>query len=199
MTNLRSRDWQGLYQEALTKTYREDFTLRVQFAEAAILSRMTEIVITSETRLEAQSLGDALRALAVLKRAAVKSKKPRRVVNQPSQFPTQIDGAIPPTVASNPSGIDDRRCACLNSLPNPFNPGKFLSRARPNCSVGHYPRNLAASHARASCSSPNRLTQEKSPMRSCATRTVPKATSAETRAAIGPRSNSLRGFGPSQP
>ena len=91
MPDLRYTDWQGPYQEALTETSQEKVFGRVYMAETAILSRMTEIQITSETRLEAEALDDALRALSILRKDSKKSGRSQRAISSPSQLPIQAD------------------------------------------------------------------------------------------------------------
>ena len=89
MIELRYPVWQEPYQKALIETRQEKFAEKFHLAEAAIFSRMTEMPIVSETRHEAESLTDALRALDLLKREAMRSKKRQGLVDQPSQLSSQ--------------------------------------------------------------------------------------------------------------
>lgn len=91
MSDLKYLEWQRPYQEALTETIPQKLVERVGLAEVAILSRMTEITISSKTCVEAEALVDAFSALAVLRKKTAKSKQSQRAVDRPSQLVAQFD------------------------------------------------------------------------------------------------------------
>jgi hypothetical protein len=68
VSDLKYLEWQRSYQEALMETIPQKLVERVGLAEAAILSRMTEIVINPRTLFEAEALTDAFNALTVLRK-----------------------------------------------------------------------------------------------------------------------------------
>jgi hypothetical protein len=67
MGELRYPQWQKTYHDALLELNPQKLVQRVSAAETAILSRLQEIRIGSDTRMEAQAIEDALNGLRVLK------------------------------------------------------------------------------------------------------------------------------------
>lgn len=72
MGELRYPEWQKIYHDALLE---QKLVQRVSEAETAILSRLQEIRIGSDSRMEAQAIEDALNGLRVLKNETVKFKR----------------------------------------------------------------------------------------------------------------------------
>jgi hypothetical protein len=70
MGELRYPEWQKIYHDALLKLVQ-----RVSAAETAILSRLQEIRIGSDSRMEAHAIEDALNGLRVLKNETAKFKR----------------------------------------------------------------------------------------------------------------------------
>ena len=75
MTELRYPEWQKPYHDALLEPNQQKLVQRVSEAETAILSRLQEIQIGSDSRMEAQAIEDALSGLRVLKNETVKFKR----------------------------------------------------------------------------------------------------------------------------
>ena len=75
MSELRYPEWQKPYHEALLEPNAQKLAERVNEAERAILSRLQEILIGSDNRMEAQAIEDALNGLRVLKNETVKFKR----------------------------------------------------------------------------------------------------------------------------
>jgi hypothetical protein len=75
MSELRYPEWQKLYHDALLELNPQKLGQRVNEAERAILSRLQEIPIGSDSRMEAQAIDDALNGLRVLKNETVKFKR----------------------------------------------------------------------------------------------------------------------------
>ena len=75
MSELRYPEWQKPYHEALLEPNPQKLAERVNEAERAILSRLQEILIGSDNRMEAQAIEDALNGLRVLKNETVKFKR----------------------------------------------------------------------------------------------------------------------------
>jgi len=67
MGELRYPEWQKSYHDALLELNPQKLVRRVSEAETAILSRLQEIRIGPDSRVEAQAIEDALNALRVLK------------------------------------------------------------------------------------------------------------------------------------
>jgi hypothetical protein len=67
VSELRYPEWQKPYHEALLEPNPQKLAERVNEAEKAILSRLQEMRIGSDTRMEAQAIEDALNGLRVLK------------------------------------------------------------------------------------------------------------------------------------
>ena len=74
MGELRYPEWQKIYHDALLELPQK-LVQRVSEAETAILSRLQEIRIGSDSRMEAQAIEDALNGLRVLKNETVKFKR----------------------------------------------------------------------------------------------------------------------------
>jgi hypothetical protein len=74
MGELRYPEWQKIYHDALLELNPQKLVQRVSAAETAILSRLPEIRIGSDNRVEGQAIEDALNGLRVLKNDAVKFK-----------------------------------------------------------------------------------------------------------------------------
>jgi hypothetical protein len=72
MTDLEFPEWQGAYVEALMEFDEQKLIERVEFAEMAILSRLSEIRVSWQSRTEAQALEDALSGLGFLRRETTK-------------------------------------------------------------------------------------------------------------------------------
>jgi hypothetical protein len=68
-------EWQETYHDALLELNPQKLVQRVNEAETAILSRLQEIRIGSDSRMEAQAIEDALNGLRVLKNETVKFKR----------------------------------------------------------------------------------------------------------------------------
>jgi hypothetical protein len=75
MGELRYPEWQQTYHDALLELNPQKLVQRVNEAEKAILSRLQEMRIGSDTRMEAQAIEDALNGLRVLKNETTKSKR----------------------------------------------------------------------------------------------------------------------------
>jgi hypothetical protein len=75
MDELRHLEWQKPYHDALLEPNPQKLVQRVNEAERAILSRLQEIRIGSDNRMEAQAIEDALNGLRVLKNETVKFKR----------------------------------------------------------------------------------------------------------------------------
>jgi hypothetical protein len=74
VSELRYPEWQKPYHEALLEPNPQKLAERVNEAERAILSRLQEIRIGSDNRMEAQAIEDALNGLPVIKNETVKFK-----------------------------------------------------------------------------------------------------------------------------
>jgi hypothetical protein len=74
MDELRYPEWQKTYHDALLELNPQKLIQRVSTAETAILSRLQEIRIASDGRMEAQAIEDALNGLRVLKNETAKFK-----------------------------------------------------------------------------------------------------------------------------
>ncbi len=72
MSELRYPEWQKPYHAALLEPNPQKLAQRVSEAERAILSRLQEIRIGSDNRMEAQAIEDALNGLRVLKNETAK-------------------------------------------------------------------------------------------------------------------------------
>ncbi len=75
MGELRYPEWQKIYHDALLELNPQKLVQRVSEAETAILSRLQEIRIGSDSRMEAQAIEDALNGLRILKNETVKFKR----------------------------------------------------------------------------------------------------------------------------
>lgn len=75
MDELRYPEWEKTYREALLELNPQKLVQRVSAAESAILSRLQEIRIGSDSRMEAQAIEDALNGLRVLKSETAKFKR----------------------------------------------------------------------------------------------------------------------------
>lgn len=75
MSELRYPEWQKPYHDALLELNPVKLVQRVNEAERAILSRLQEIRIGWDSRMEAQAIEDALNALRVLKNETAKFKR----------------------------------------------------------------------------------------------------------------------------
>jgi hypothetical protein len=75
MSELRYPEWQKRYHDALSEPNPQKLVQRVNEAERAILSRLQEIRIGSDNRMEAQAIEDALNGLRVLKNETVQFKR----------------------------------------------------------------------------------------------------------------------------
>ena len=75
MSELRYPEWQKTYHDALLELNPQKLIQRVNEAERAILSRLQEMRIGSDTRMEAQAIEDALSGLRVLKNETAKFKR----------------------------------------------------------------------------------------------------------------------------
>jgi len=75
MGELRYPEWQKTYHDALLELNPQKLIQRVNEAERAILSRLQEMRIGSDTRMEAQAIEDALSGLRVLKNETAKFKR----------------------------------------------------------------------------------------------------------------------------
>ena len=76
MSELRYPEWQKAYHDALLEPNPQKLAQRVNEAETAtILSRLREIRIGSDSRMEAQAIEDALSGLRVLKNETAKFKR----------------------------------------------------------------------------------------------------------------------------
>jgi len=71
MSGLCYPDWQKPYHDALMELNPQELVQRVSEAERAILSRLQEIRLSSDNRLEVQAIEDAINALRVLKNETV--------------------------------------------------------------------------------------------------------------------------------
>ena len=79
MSELRYPEWQKPYHEALLEPNLQKVAERVNEAERAILSRLQEIRVGSDNRMEAQAIEDALNGLRVLKNETVKFQRSQNV------------------------------------------------------------------------------------------------------------------------
>jgi hypothetical protein len=68
VSDLEFPEWQRPYIEALMEFDKQKLIERVGLAETAILSRLSAIKISAESRTEAQALEDAPRGLGFLRR-----------------------------------------------------------------------------------------------------------------------------------
>ena len=75
MSELRYPGWQKAYHDALLEPNQQKLAQRVNEAETAILSRLQEIRIGSDSRMEAQAIEDALNGLRVLKNETARFKR----------------------------------------------------------------------------------------------------------------------------
>ena len=75
MSEPRYPEWQKPYHDALLEPNPQKLVQRVSEAETAILSRLQEIRIGSDSRMEAQAIEDALNGLRVLKNETAKFKQ----------------------------------------------------------------------------------------------------------------------------
>jgi len=75
VSELRYPEWQKPYHEALLEPNPQKLVQRVNEAEKAILSRLQEMRIGSDSRMEAQAIEDALSGLRVLKNETAKFKR----------------------------------------------------------------------------------------------------------------------------
>ena len=75
MGELRYPEWQKTYHDALLELNPQKLIQRVNEAERAILSRLQEMRIGSDSRMEAQAIEDALSGLRVLKNETAKFKR----------------------------------------------------------------------------------------------------------------------------
>ena len=75
MIELRYPEWQKPYHEALLEPNPQKLVQRVNEAEKAILSRLQEMRIGSDSHMEAQAIEDALSGLRVLKNETAKFKR----------------------------------------------------------------------------------------------------------------------------
>jgi hypothetical protein len=75
MGELRYPEWQQAYHDALLELNPQKLVQRVSAAETAILSRLQEIRIGSDSRMEAQAIEDALNGLRVVKNETAKFKR----------------------------------------------------------------------------------------------------------------------------
>jgi hypothetical protein len=71
MSELCYPKWQKPYHDALLELNPQKLIQRVSEAERAILSRLQEIRLSSDNRLEVQAIDDAINALRVLKNETV--------------------------------------------------------------------------------------------------------------------------------
>jgi len=72
MGELRYPEWQKTYHDALLELNPQKLAQLVNEVETAILSRLQELRIGSDSRLEAQAIEDALNGLRVLKNETAK-------------------------------------------------------------------------------------------------------------------------------
>jgi hypothetical protein len=75
MGEVRYPEWQKTYHDALLEPNPQKFVQRVNEAETAILSRLQEIRIGSDSRMEARAIEDALSGLRVLENKTAKFKR----------------------------------------------------------------------------------------------------------------------------
>ena len=68
-------EWQKTYHDALLEPNPQKLVQRVNEAETAILSRLQEIRIGPDNRMEAHAIEDALTGLRVLKNETAKFKR----------------------------------------------------------------------------------------------------------------------------
>jgi hypothetical protein len=83
--------WQKLYEEAVSETIQPALVVRIKVAKAAVVSRMKDMRITSETRAEALALESALRILTGLGNEKAKSKTSQKVTALATQLDSQLD------------------------------------------------------------------------------------------------------------
>jgi hypothetical protein len=79
MSELRYPEWQKPYHDALLEPNPQKLVQLVNEAERAILSRLREIRIGSDNRMEAQAIEDALNGLRVLKNETAKFERSQNV------------------------------------------------------------------------------------------------------------------------
>jgi len=79
MGDLKYPTWQQPYHDALLELNPEELVQRVNEAETAILSRLQEIRLSSDSHLEVQAIEDAINGLRVLKNEAVIFKSSQSV------------------------------------------------------------------------------------------------------------------------
>jgi hypothetical protein len=89
--DLKYTEWQKPYDDAVSETDSSALAGRIRAAKVAIVSRMKEIRITSETGVEAFALENALRSLIALGYETSKIKKSQKAAGQPSQTNSQND------------------------------------------------------------------------------------------------------------
>ena len=75
MGELRYPGWQKTYHDALLELNAQKLVQRVNEAERAILSRLQEMRIGPDSRMEAQAIEDALNGLRVLKNETANFKR----------------------------------------------------------------------------------------------------------------------------
>jgi hypothetical protein len=68
-------EWQKIYHDAVLELNPQKLVQRVNEAEGAILSRLQEMRIGPDSRVEAQAIEDALNGLRVLQNETVKVKR----------------------------------------------------------------------------------------------------------------------------
>lgn len=71
MGDLKYPTWQKPYHDALLELNPEELVQRANEAERAILSRLQEIRLSSDSHLEVQAIEDAINGLRVLKNETV--------------------------------------------------------------------------------------------------------------------------------
>jgi hypothetical protein len=89
--DLRYPIWQKLYEEAISETIQPALVVRIKAAKAAVVSRMKDMRITSETHAEALALESALRILAGLGNEKAKSKTSQKATGFGTQLDSQLD------------------------------------------------------------------------------------------------------------
>jgi hypothetical protein len=91
MSELRYSQWQKPYHDALLELNPQKLVQRVNEAERAILSRLQEVRIGSDSRMEAQAIEDALNALRVLKNETAKFKRSQNAGAHPNTIGAESD------------------------------------------------------------------------------------------------------------
>jgi hypothetical protein len=89
--DLEYPNWQKLYEEAVSETIQPALVVRIKAAKAAVVSRMKDMRITSETRAEASALESALRTLSGLGNEKAKSKVSQKLTGVAMQVDSQLD------------------------------------------------------------------------------------------------------------